>query len=1064
MSSLGDEVIDKGPLDIQLPNNDTNEGIQLKETSDFSSNDKQLEDGSSVINNEQDEIDKTMSNSLGPLAEVSKSEDNQDHNTGSGIKSEPRVTSEAALGSSATTDDKDNSKISAYARLDFDNYTFFVQTLQVVLGRKSNDELLNGSQHAVDVHLSSKKAISRRHAKIFYNFGTQRFELSIMGRNGAFVDDSFLEKGMTVPLVDGTKIQIGDIPFQFVLPSIELDQLKDTSITAKPINPIDAISLRTNLYNSPSKKEKRKSILENRRNSIKIPRKLSEARRKSLATATNEEISTILSELGVKSIDDIDEQDPDFVDAQIRAILGDGHESAIIDDEDEDTNLSHYNEGEEDEIDKLVKQHNLEQGVDLDESILERDDKDIDMDLSVIDEEIVNLAPLIDAHNQELLREKEERKRQLEEEKRLRQEYRNNNFLTHQQQRTGPLMGKPATPRMGKPAAIQPPASRLYGRPHSNIPPNLVIDSRLMSMSPPPQQAYGGYGYKMDHKYASHPQVPELLVPIRTIEQKPLKSSYDIPIKKITTGVEPKTPNYWEPRVVSNNPIMIPKIPKRRKDLASKKPNKNTYTMNDIPEHYRTKPSLSFPVIIINVLKYKNDTNGLTINEINEAIKEVYPYYKYCPDGWQSIVVHNVKLNKLFKTNSGMSFDFEDNEKWIIDESFVQEKEIVRKKQQEIATQKAKEAAIRAEELKQKQRLEMQQSISQNVMGKDFSNQYGLPLNTHLLSQSQQYSKPMNNYNNQYNSQFNQYNNNGQKPKTIAELASEIRRDGIIGSKAPMYFKPQETKPTNGTNTGPGSGSPTNIKAQLAANRSQYSQSPPEDSKTGSPAMNQDTKKSLSYLQKELFTLYKARKLSYNTTTTTEIITKALATTIAQVNAIGSKAGVGDNALSFLVDKAPQQVSKILDIALSKSIKEKQGILSSSKPASTSATPGASTISSPKITSVDIESGSPISAIAQQANSPIKDKTDEKSGGLGKPPAINKDSKSTLVRPPSFKPSTGLSKPPFISTKPPSRPGYGGKPPILGDKRPNEDANNEQQSPNKLGKTEATTPEEKSSA
>ena len=46
-----------------------------------------------------------------------------------------------------------NSRISAYARLDFENFTFFVQTLQVVLGRKSNDETL---QQNVDVHLSSK--------------------------------------------------------------------------------------------------------------------------------------------------------------------------------------------------------------------------------------------------------------------------------------------------------------------------------------------------------------------------------------------------------------------------------------------------------------------------------------------------------------------------------------------------------------------------------------------------------------------------------------------------------------------------------------------------------------------------------------------------------------------------------------------------------------------------------------------------------------------------------------------------------------------------------------------
>lgn len=134
-------------------------------------------------------------------------------------------TANSAMASSASgkgdSSPNDSSKISAYARLDFENFTFFVQTLQVVLGRKSNDDLLQSSHHAVDVHLSSKKAISRRHAKIFYNFGTQRFELSILGRNGAFVDDLFVEKGITVPLIDGSKIQIGDIPFEFVLPSIE---------------------------------------------------------------------------------------------------------------------------------------------------------------------------------------------------------------------------------------------------------------------------------------------------------------------------------------------------------------------------------------------------------------------------------------------------------------------------------------------------------------------------------------------------------------------------------------------------------------------------------------------------------------------------------------------------------------------------------------------------------------------------------------------------------------------------------------------------------------------------
>lgn len=90
-------------------------------------------------------------------------------------------------------------RVSAYARLDFPSFTFYVQTLQVILGRGAE----SAGRSMVDVDLGSAKAISRRHAKIFYNFGTQRFELSVLGRNGAFVDDKFIETGATVPLRDG---------------------------------------------------------------------------------------------------------------------------------------------------------------------------------------------------------------------------------------------------------------------------------------------------------------------------------------------------------------------------------------------------------------------------------------------------------------------------------------------------------------------------------------------------------------------------------------------------------------------------------------------------------------------------------------------------------------------------------------------------------------------------------------------------------------------------------------------------------------------------------------------
>ncbi|KAG5360405.1 Fork-head transcriptional regulator FHL1 [Yarrowia sp. B02] len=133
--------------------------------------------------------------------------------------------------------DEDSSRVSAYARLDFESFTFYVQTLQVVLGRR-----VENSSSMVDVHLGDTKAISRKHAKIFYNFGTQRFELSVLGRNGAFVDDVFVETGSTVPLKDGTKVQVGTIPFSFVLPSLP----DHTAGSPTPINPADALSMRSN--------------------------------------------------------------------------------------------------------------------------------------------------------------------------------------------------------------------------------------------------------------------------------------------------------------------------------------------------------------------------------------------------------------------------------------------------------------------------------------------------------------------------------------------------------------------------------------------------------------------------------------------------------------------------------------------------------------------------------------------------------------------------------------------------------------------------------------------------
>jgi hypothetical protein len=88
----------------------------------------------------------------------------------------------------------DSGPVQAYAKLEGDDFCYYIRTLQVSLGRKvSNPE-------NIDIPLGNTKSVSRQHARLFYNFSTQRFELMVFGKNGAFVNEQFIERGVTVPL------------------------------------------------------------------------------------------------------------------------------------------------------------------------------------------------------------------------------------------------------------------------------------------------------------------------------------------------------------------------------------------------------------------------------------------------------------------------------------------------------------------------------------------------------------------------------------------------------------------------------------------------------------------------------------------------------------------------------------------------------------------------------------------------------------------------------------------------------------------------------------------------
>ena len=68
--------------------------------------------------------------------------------------------------------------------------------------------------------VGSHKAISRKHVKIAFDFEKHYFQIHVLGRNGAYVDDEFCAAGDVRPLTNGSLIQIGGVSVKFQLPDV----------------------------------------------------------------------------------------------------------------------------------------------------------------------------------------------------------------------------------------------------------------------------------------------------------------------------------------------------------------------------------------------------------------------------------------------------------------------------------------------------------------------------------------------------------------------------------------------------------------------------------------------------------------------------------------------------------------------------------------------------------------------------------------------------------------------------------------------------------------------------
>ena len=75
-----------------------------------------------------------------------------------------------------------------------------------------------------DGSINGHRGISRRHVKIAYNFEKRLFELEVIGKNGAFVDEQHYAPGEIQELRSGSYIQIGGVGLRFILPDVAIGE------------------------------------------------------------------------------------------------------------------------------------------------------------------------------------------------------------------------------------------------------------------------------------------------------------------------------------------------------------------------------------------------------------------------------------------------------------------------------------------------------------------------------------------------------------------------------------------------------------------------------------------------------------------------------------------------------------------------------------------------------------------------------------------------------------------------------------------------------------------------
>lgn len=113
-------------------------------------------------------------------------------------------------------------EIQAYAKIAGQDWTFYVKSLAISIGRNTENPLPGQvpNQSLIDIDLGPAKVVSRQHATITYNIDLSCWELKVLGRNGARIDGQKMPVGPqhATPLHSGAILDIGGTQMIFILP------------------------------------------------------------------------------------------------------------------------------------------------------------------------------------------------------------------------------------------------------------------------------------------------------------------------------------------------------------------------------------------------------------------------------------------------------------------------------------------------------------------------------------------------------------------------------------------------------------------------------------------------------------------------------------------------------------------------------------------------------------------------------------------------------------------------------------------------------------------------------